>query len=86
MPTNLENSAVATGLKKGYFSFQSKRRALPKNVQTTIQLHTFHVLARLCSKSFKLGRLQQYVNQERPEVQNGFRKGAGISDQIANIS
>jgi len=26
-----------------------------KNVQTTIQLHPFHVLARLCSKSFKLG-------------------------------
>ena len=26
-----------------------------KNVQTTIQLHSFHVLARLCSKCFKLG-------------------------------
>ena len=28
---------------------------MPKNVQTTIQLHSFHMLARLCSKSFKLG-------------------------------
>ena len=38
-------------------SFQSnpKRRAMPKNVQTTAQLHSFHTLARQCSKSFKLG-------------------------------
>ena len=37
------------------FSFQSQRRAMPKNVQTTIPLHSFHMLARLYSKSFKLG-------------------------------
>ena len=30
-------------------------------------------------------RLQQYVNQELPDVQVGFRKGRGIRDQIANI-
>ena len=30
-------------------------------------------------------RLQQYVNQELPEVQAGFRKGRGTRDQIANI-
>ena len=30
-------------------------------------------------------RLQQYVNQEIPVVQDGFRKGRGIRDQIANI-
>ena len=30
-------------------------------------------------------RLQQYVNQERPDVQAGFRKGKGTRDQIANI-
>ena len=40
---------------KGQFSFQSQRRAMPKNVQTTTQLHSFHMLARQCSKSFKLG-------------------------------
>ena len=28
------------------FSFQSQRRAMPKNVQTTIQLHSFHMLER----------------------------------------
>ena len=31
---------------KGPFSFQSQRRAMPKDVQTTIQLGSFHVLAR----------------------------------------
>ena len=30
-------------------------------------------------------RLQQYVNRELPDVQDGFRKGRGITDQIANI-
>ena len=28
---------------------------------------------------------QQYVNQELPDVQAGFRKGRGTRDQIANI-
>ena len=31
---------------KGQFSFQSLRKAMPKNVQTTIQLHSFHMLVR----------------------------------------
>ena len=30
-------------------------------------------------------RLQQYLNQEFPDVQAGFRKGKGTRDQIANI-
>ena len=30
-------------------------------------------------------RFQQYMNQERPDVQAGFRKGRGTRDQIANI-
>ena len=30
-------------------------------------------------------RLQQYVNQELPDVQAGFIKGRGTRDQIANI-
>ena len=30
-------------------------------------------------------RLQQYVNQELPDVQRGFRKGRRAKDQIANI-
>ena len=30
-------------------------------------------------------RLQQYVNRELPDVQAGFRKGRGTTDQIASI-
>ena len=78
----VENSAVATGLEK--FSFQSQRRAVPKNVQTSVQLGSFNMLARLCSKSFKLG-FQLYVNQKLPDVQPQFRKGRGARDQIASI-
>ena len=40
---------------KGQFSFQSQRRAMPKNVQTTTQLHSSHMLAKQCSKFSKLG-------------------------------
>ena len=31
------------------------------------------------------GRLPQYLNQELPYVQAGFRKGRGTRDQITNI-
>ena len=31
---------------KGQFSFQSQRRAMPKNVQTTAQLHSSHTLVK----------------------------------------
>ena len=37
---------------KGQVSFQSQRKAMPKNIQITFQLHSFHMLAKLCSKSF----------------------------------
>ena len=35
---------------KGQFSFQSQRKAMPKNAQTTAQLHSSHMLAKQCSK------------------------------------
>ena len=41
--------------RKGQFSFQSQRKAMPKNAQITTQLHSSHVLAKYCSKFFKLG-------------------------------
>ena len=46
MAANLENSAVAIGLEKVNFSFQSQRKAMPKNVPTTVQLCSFHMLAK----------------------------------------
>ena len=40
---------------KGQFSFQSQRKAIPKNAQTTAQLHSSHTLVKKCSKFSKLG-------------------------------
>ena len=65
------------------FSFQSQRKAMPKNAQTTAQLYSSHT-----SKVMLIilqARLQQYVNHELSDVQAGFRKGRGTRDQIANI-
>ena len=54
MATNLENSAVATGLEKKQFSFQSQEMVMGKNDQTTVQLYSYHMLARSCSKALNL--------------------------------
>ena len=69
---------------KGQFSFQSQRKAMPKNAQTTAQLHSSHIASKVMLKILQ-ARLQQYVNHELPDVQAGFRKGKGTRDQIANI-
>ena len=34
------------GTGKGQFSFQSQRKAMPKNAQTTAQLHSSHMLVK----------------------------------------
>ena len=54
---------LSSGLRTGkvQFSFQSQRRAMPKNVQTAIQLHSFHFLAKMVK--ILQARLQQYMNQ-----------------------
>ena len=67
---------------KGQFSFQSLRKAIPKDAQITRQLHSSHTLVML---KILQARLQQYVNCELPDVQAGFRKGRGTRNQIANI-
>ena len=73
----MENSRSGHRTGKGQFSFQSQRKAMPKNVQTTAQLHPSHILI-----IFKIlqARLQQYMNREIPDVQAGFRKFRGIKD------
>ena len=50
------------------------KKAMPKNAQTTAQLHSSHTLV-----TFKIlqARLQQYVNSD---VQAGFRKDRGTRD------
>ena len=60
---------------KNQFSFQSQRKVMPKNAQTTAQLHSSHA-SKVMLKILE-ARLQQYVNREFPDVQAGFRKGRG---------
>ena len=57
---------------------------MPKNAQTTTQFHSPQTLVKVMLKILQ-ARLQQYVNRELPDVQAGFRKGRGTTDQIANI-
>ena len=40
---------------KSQFSFQSQRKAMPKNTQTTAQLHSSHMLVKKCPKFSKPG-------------------------------
>ena len=57
---------------------------MPKNAQTTAQLHSSHTLSKVMLKSLH-AKLQQSVNHELPDAQAGLRKGRGIRDHIANI-
>ena len=69
---------------KGQFSSQCQIRAVLKNVQATRQLHlTFHA-SKVMLKILQ-ARLQQFMYQELPDVQTGFKKGRGTRDQTANI-
>ena len=82
MPANLENSAVATGLEKVSFHSNPKKG----NARECSDYHTIALISRASKVMLKIlqARLQQYMNQEIPDVQAGFRKGRGTRDQIAN--
>ena len=69
---------------KGQFSFQSQRKAMPKNALTTAQITLISHASKIMLKILQV-RLQQYMNCELPDVQAGFRKGRETRDQIANI-
>ena len=83
MPANLENSAVATGLERSVFI------PIPKkgNAKECSDYHTIAPISHASKVMFKIlqDRLQQYMNQQLPDVQAGFRKGRGTKGKIANI-
>ena len=58
---------------------------MPKNAQTTAQLHSSQTIQKEMLKILQ-ARFQQYVNSELPDVQAGFRKGRGARDHIDNIA
>ena len=83
MPANLENSAVAKDWKRSVFI------PIPKkgNAKECSSYHTIALISHASKVMLKIlqARLQQYVNRELPDVQDGFRKSRGTRDQIANI-
>ena len=82
MPANLENLAVATGLEKVSFHSNPKERQCQRMLK--LPHNCIHLTASKVMLKILQARLQQYVNQELPHVQAGFRKGRGSRDQIAN--
>ena len=78
MATNLENPAVATGLENVSFHSSTKEHSN----YCTIVLISY---ASKVTLKILQARLQQYMNQELPHVQAGFRKGRGKRNQVANI-
>ena len=54
-----------------WLSFHFQRKAVPKNAQTTTQLHSSHMLV---MHKILQARLQQYVNHELSDVQAGLEK------------
>ena len=83
MPSNLEKSAVATGLEK--VSFHSNPKA--RQCKECSNYHTIALISHTSKEIFKIlqARFQQYMNCELPDIQAGFRKGIGTRDQIVNI-
>ena len=83
MSANLENSVVATGLKRSVFI------PIPKkgNAKECSNYHTIALISHASKVMLTIlqARLQQYVNHELPDVHAGFRKGRETRNQIANI-
>ena len=83
MPANLENSSGATRLAKVSFHWIPKRGTAKEcSNYCTIELilHVSKVMLKILQ-----ARLQQYMNCELPNIQDGFRKGRWITDQLGNI-
>ena len=83
MPAHLENSAVDTGLEKVSLRSSPKERQCQRMLKLTHNCtisHASKVMLKILQAT-----LQQYVNCEIPEVQDGLRKGRGTRDQIASI-
>ena len=77
MPAKLENSAVATGMEK--VSLNSNPKECSNCCTIALISHASKVMLKILQ-----ARLQQYVNQELPDVQAGF--GKEIAPPILNSS
>ena len=77
---------------KGQFSFQSQRKAMPKNAQTTAQLHSSHTLVKWRSKFSKPGFSNMwtvnfqifklvFTKAEEPEIKLPTSAGSSIKQE-----
>ena len=84
MAANLENSAQwpPEWKRSVFIPIPKKGNAKECSNYLTIALisHASKVMLKILQAT-----LRQYVNREFPDVQDGFRKGRGTRDQIANI-
>ena len=78
---------------KSQFPLKSQRKAIPKDIQTTIQVCSFHKPAKLCSKSLKLGfnnmwtkNFQMFkLNLEKAETRDQIVNSCWIIEKIKRI-
>ena len=82
MPANLENSIVAIGLEKVSLHFNPKE-GQRQRILNYCTIALISLASKVIIKILQV-KLQQYMNQELPEVQAGFRKGKRTRDQIAS--
>ena len=83
MPANLENSAVATGLKRSAFV------AIPKkgNAKECSNYHTTALISHAYKVMLKIlqARLQQYMNCELPDVHLVFKKAEEPEIKLTSV-
>ena len=71
---------MATGLEKISFHSNPKERQSQRMLKIALISHASKVMLKILQ-----ARLQQYMNNELPDVQAGFRKGRGTRGQNVNI-
>ena len=83
MSANPEDPAEATGLEKVSLIPVPKK----DSTKECVNHQTIALISHASKGMLKIlhAWLQHYVNQELPDVQDGFRKRRGTRDQIANI-
>ena len=80
--------------RKGQFSFQSQRKAMPKNSHITMQLHSSHMLVKKCSKFSKPGFSNMWIvnfqmfklvlqKAEEPEIKLPTSAGSSKKQEIS---
>ena len=83
MPANWETQWWPQDWKRSVF-IPIPKKGNPKECSSYRTITLISHASKVMLKTLQ-ARLQQYVNWELPDVQAGFRKGRGTSDQIANI-